>query len=146
MPSAVVYQPALATDMSELQERITSPKTGSFTSLTTVGPNGFLAELLEIAGGENIFDDVDQLYPQISKESLLKREPQIIIEAVPREKFSPETIQEMRDDWLTFWDVPAVREGRVYFVPEELLFIPGPRIHEAGLVLAKLIHPEAFDE
>jgi len=120
--------------------------TGSFTSLTTVGPKGFLSELLDIAGCENIFDDVKQLYPQISKESLLKREPQIIIETLPREKFSPETIKKMRNDWLMFSDVPAVREGRIYFVPEELLFIPGPRIHEAALVLAKIIHPEAFDE
>ncbi|MCH9022342.1 MAG: ABC transporter substrate-binding protein [Planctomycetes bacterium] len=119
---------------------------GSFTSLTTVGPKGFLSELLDIAGCENIFDDVKQLYPQISKESLLKREPQIIIETLPREKFSPEIIQAMREDWLRFSDVPAVRTGRIYFVPEELLFIPGPRIHEAALVLAKIIHREAFDE
>ena len=120
--------------------------TGSFTSLTTVGPHGFLSELLEIAGGDNIFDDVEQRYSQISKESLLKRQPQIIVETLPREKFSPQTITDMRDDWLMFPEVPAVRQGRVYFVPEELLFIPGPRIHEAGLALAKLIHPEAFDE
>jgi F-type H+-transporting ATPase subunit beta len=36
MPSAVGYQPTLATEMAELQERITSTKTGSITSVQCV--------------------------------------------------------------------------------------------------------------
>src|ERR1700752_4304275 len=36
MPSAVGYQPTLATEMGELQERITSTKTGSITSIQAV--------------------------------------------------------------------------------------------------------------
>lgn len=36
MPSAVGYQPTLATDMAALQERITSTKTGSITSVQAV--------------------------------------------------------------------------------------------------------------
>ncbi|MFQ6132278.1 MAG: F0F1 ATP synthase subunit beta [Armatimonadota bacterium] len=36
MPSAVGYQPTLATEMAELQERITSTKTGSITSVQAV--------------------------------------------------------------------------------------------------------------
>jgi len=36
MPSAVGYQPTLATDMGELQERITSTKRGSITSVQAI--------------------------------------------------------------------------------------------------------------
>lgn len=36
MPSAVGYQPTLGTDMGELQERITSTKTGSITSVQAI--------------------------------------------------------------------------------------------------------------
>src|SRR3989338_3543239 len=36
IPSAVGYQPTLATEMAALQERITSTKTGSITSLQAV--------------------------------------------------------------------------------------------------------------
>jgi F-type H+/Na+-transporting ATPase subunit beta len=36
LPSAVGYQPTLGTDMGELQERITSTKTGSITSMQAV--------------------------------------------------------------------------------------------------------------
>lgn len=36
MPSAVGYQPTLATEMGQLQERITSTKKGSITSIQAV--------------------------------------------------------------------------------------------------------------
>ena len=36
MPSAVGYQPTLATEMGAMQERITSTKTGSITSVQAV--------------------------------------------------------------------------------------------------------------
>src|SRR5581483_5241566 len=36
MPSAVVYQPTLATEMGQLQERITSTSTGAITSVQAV--------------------------------------------------------------------------------------------------------------
>ena len=36
MPSAVGYQPTLATEMGQLQERITSTKNGSITSVQAI--------------------------------------------------------------------------------------------------------------
>ena len=36
IPSAVGYQPTLGTDMGELQERITSTKNGSITSIQAI--------------------------------------------------------------------------------------------------------------
>jgi len=36
MPSAVGYQPTLGTEMGELQERITSTKTGAVTSVQAI--------------------------------------------------------------------------------------------------------------
>ena len=63
---------------------------GSLTGLTTIGGKTFLSELINIAGGENIFVDIEQPYPRISKETLLKRAPEIIIEAYPGLALSPE--------------------------------------------------------
>jgi len=40
MPSAVGYQPNLATEMGELQERITSTKKGSVTSVQAIYVSG----------------------------------------------------------------------------------------------------------
>jgi iron complex transport system substrate-binding protein len=45
-----------------------------------------------------------------------------------------------------FFELPAVREGRVYAVDANSFFArPGPRVVEGAELLAQLIHPELFD-
>jgi iron complex transport system substrate-binding protein len=45
-----------------------------------------------------------------------------------------------------FFDLPAVKNGRVYAVDANSLFArPGPRVVEGAELLARLIHPELFD-
>lgn len=119
---------------------------GSFVTLTTVGPNTFLHELLDIAGGENVFSDVKQLYPEISKEALLKREPQIIIEIQPVAQVAPEGDSPLAADWLQLAGMPAVKDQRIYSVPGEDVLFQGPRMGQTALQMALLIFPEAFDE
>jgi iron complex transport system substrate-binding protein len=44
-----------------------------------------------------------------------------------------------------FFDLPAVRNGRVYAVDANSFFArPGPRVVEGAELLARLIHPELF--
>lgn len=46
-----------------------------------------------------------------------------------------------------FFDLPAVRNGRVYAVDANSYFArPGPRVVEGAELLARLIHPELFDD
>jgi iron complex transport system substrate-binding protein len=48
-----------------------------------------------------------------------------------------------REGWA---DVPAVRNGRVYVVDANAYFArPGPRLVDGVEILARLIHPEAFE-
>ena len=119
---------------------------GSTDSLSTAGANTFLSELIEIAGGRNIFSDVTLAYPKISKESLIKRQPEIIIE--PR--FTNDLTEQFRDRLLADWQqlslLPAVKNRRIYFPTDNALLIPGPRMAHAAELLAKLIHPELFNE
>jgi len=49
----------------------------------TCGKNSFLNEAVELAGGENIFSDVDQAYFSVSPEEIIKRKPEIILVLVP---------------------------------------------------------------
>jgi iron complex transport system substrate-binding protein len=45
-----------------------------------------------------------------------------------------------------FFDLPAVRNGRVYAVDANSYFArPGPRVVEGAELLAQLIHPEGFE-
>ena len=60
--------------------------------------------------------------------------------------------QTMKQIWSTFgyrnspfFDLPAVRNGRVYAVDANSYFArPGPRVVEGAELLARLIHPELF--
>jgi iron complex transport system substrate-binding protein len=116
---------------------------GDLTGLMTTGPGTFLHELVSAAGGENIFADASALYPQISKESLIKRQPHIIIEAIPggipQEKFKL-----LKKDWSQLPMLPAVKSGSIHYLTEDFLLIPGVRIALTVRRFAEIIHPEAF--
>lgn len=118
----------------------------SLSMLCTTGSKTYLAELLSIAGGDNVFADLNQDYPQISKESLLKRNPQLIIEPHPGEELSQKQLAQLRADWELLSNIEAVYRGDLTFPTEDYLLIPGPRMVLAAEKLAQLIHPEAFDK
>ncbi len=113
---------------------------GSLAGVTTVGPQTYLSELITLAGGYNIFDDVTAPYPQISKETLVKRQPQVIIEPRPRTEMNEVLKQQLCDDWAHL-DIPAVQAHRIYFPDADRLLKPGPRVGLAALELVDMIHP-----
>ncbi len=118
---------------------------GDLTGLMTTGPGTFLHELIEIAGGENIFADASGTYPQISKESLIKRQPEVLIEALPG-GVSERKQRLLRKDWQRLSMLPAVRRGNIHFLTDDFLLIPSVRITQTARRFAEIIHPEAFDE
>ncbi|NOR53884.1 MAG: ABC transporter substrate-binding protein [Candidatus Aminicenantes bacterium] len=118
---------------------------GDLTGLMTTGPGTFLHELIEIAGGENIFADASGAYPQISKESLIKRQPEVLIEVLPG-GVSGRKLRLLRKDWGRLSMLPAVRRGNIHFLTDDFLLIPSIRITQTARRFAEIIHPEAFDE
>ena len=106
------------------------------TPLMTIGAGSFLSELVEIAGGRNVFGDLEGPSPQVSFEEVLKRDPQFILGR-------PETAGNLRAKprWL---GLPAVRDGRVLVMDTVLVGRPGVRLGEAAVSLAKLLHPGAI--
>lgn len=118
------------------------------SQLSTVGtcdPKSFLAELLFLAGGENIFSDVEGSWPQISKEALLKRAPEVILELHPRGMGSDaSTFAILREDWSALVELPAVQRGAIFFLDDDFLFIPSLRAPKIAERFAQILHPEAF--
>ena len=118
---------------------------GDLTGLMTTGPNTFIHELVSLAGGENVFHDVFGMYPQISKESLIKRQPEVIIEAIPG-GMTKEKLRILKKDWSQLPMLPAVKTGQIHFITEDFLLIPGTRIAQTVQRFAQIIHPEVFEE
>ena len=101
----------------------------------------FLGELVELAGGRNIFGDLRTLWPQVSLEEIVRRRPDVIVR--PVENLHDDILADLRrrPGWR---ELPAVRAGRVRAVDVNLLNRPGARVGEAARVLARAIHPELF--
>jgi len=118
---------------------------GDLTGLMTASSRTFIHELLTLAGGDNIFKDASGLYPQISKESLVKRRPEVIMETIPGGAGDKKQKMLIRD-WLQLPMLPAVRSGRIHFLTEDYLLIPGVRIAHIVLRFAQIIHPDVFNE
>ena len=118
---------------------------GTLTGLSTVGPGTFLDELIGIGGGTNVFGDAKGAYPQVSKESLLIRKPEVILEINPGGLLE-ETEKCLRTDWREFDGIPAVQSGSIYYLTNDFLLIPGPRVGQAVSEIAEAIHPEPFRE
>jgi len=119
---------------------------GSLTGISTAGANTLENELIVIAGGENIFGDIDEPYPKISKEALLKRRPEIIIEPLSHKAFSDRQRQKLLADWQLLPELPAVKQKRIDLPDADLVLKPGPRIGKIAAELAKIIHPEICRE
>lgn len=101
----------------------------------------YLGELITLAGGRNIFGDLHTLWPQVSLEEIVRRQPEVIIRPVEHAGEDVLAALRRRPGWR---DLPAVRAGRVHAVDVNLLNRPGVRIGEAAEVLARAIHPDAF--
>jgi len=93
--------------------------------LMSVGPGSFVQELIELAGGKNIFADVGQDYPTISAEMIIARDPEVIFLGHMGSKI--ENLGQ-RPGWS---GITAVKNGRIYAdINEDLVYRPGPRLIE----------------
>jgi iron complex transport system substrate-binding protein len=112
------------------------------TSPWTIGNGTFQSLAIELAGGSNIFDDLDG-WVQVSLEEIVVRDPSVIVFADgPFVQTSVDSLKE-RSGW---GGLSAVQEGRVYAINTDLLDLPGPRLVEGLETMAKILHPELFVE
>ncbi len=108
--------------------------------LLTAGPGSFIDDMIRIAGGINAAGDADSAWPPFSVEELLAADPDVIVTG------SPEMAQDVlsRPGWES---IKAVREGRVYGVPnEDIVVRPGPRLVEGLRWFAETLHPGLFGQ
>jgi iron complex transport system substrate-binding protein len=98
----------------------------------------WVRELVEAAGGEFLGKPGER----ISSEEVIAMNPEVIVAAwcgagdrVPLEKLAARP----------GWDVTAaVRDGRVFCIPDEFLNTPAPTLVQGLEALAAAIHPEIF--
>jgi iron complex transport system substrate-binding protein len=108
----------------------------------TAGPGTFLHELIEAAGGRNVFGDLPQRWAQVSVEEIVRRRPDVIVVAT-RSPGGGAIAAELarRPGWR---DTEAVRAGRVFEVEADRFTRVGPDVGRAARQLAELLHGGAW--
>ena len=106
----------------------------------------WMPELVEMAGGVNLFGEAGKHSPWMTWEQLVARDPDVILVLpcgfdIARSRRDLPVLTG-RPEWPR---LRAVRDGRVFLADGNQYFNrPGPRLVESLEILAELLHPEAF--
>ena len=107
--------------------------------IVAVGTGTYLDELLRIARTDNIATAANQQWPQLSIEYIIAMRPAVILDgAMGSDPSSSEF-------WQKYPSIPAVRDHRVIGYPQDPILHSGPRVGQSLELIARMIHPEAFD-
>ncbi|MFH1228688.1 MAG: helical backbone metal receptor [Planctomycetota bacterium] len=89
--------------------------------LMTAGNNTFINDIIRHAGCRNIAGDTANKWPVFNIEEVIRRNPDLIIISEMGQMTA--TAKEM---WQNFPGIPAVKSGRIYVMPAELMCQPTP--------------------
>lgn len=93
------------------------------------GAGTFLDELIRCAGGRNVLEGINEPYPKLRLETIVRLAPQVILDHAGG-----------AEAWGVLTTIPAVRDGRVHAVGDPALLIPGPKLPRSVERLAEMIH------
>lgn len=98
--------------------------------IMTIGGPHLINEVIRLCGGKNVFADLSQLAPQVSREAVLQADPEAIIGSGEGTQRPP-----WLDEWSQWPQLRAVRNGHVYDIPADLLLRHSPRLLEGAEIL-----------
>ena len=100
----------------------------------SAGAASFINDVIKAAGGENIFADLPDAYPMVSEESIISRQPAVIL--IPASTGQVASSVGLRNGWA---EIPAVKGSKVFVVDDNVFTRPGPRVADVVLDLAGLL-------
>ncbi len=110
--------------------------------LMTSGSGTLLHELIQKAGGNNIFSEVIGT-KSVDLELLVARNPQVMIAGIGMGSGEDKTFQYLLTE-SRLQNTEAGKNGRIYKIDMDLTGRGGPRIVEGLEQFARCIHPEIF--
>ncbi len=100
---------------------------GSLQNMMVAGKDTYMNEIWEMVGGKNIYEDLPTRYGAINLESLLIRNPAVIIEFDMQKERSIQRV-ELGAEWQLLKNNQVIKNRQVYVVGGNHTMIPGPRM------------------
>ncbi len=99
--------------------------------LITVNGTQFISEVISLCGGRNVFADLANSAPHVSVESVLARDPQIMVAGRSSGDDAPLA------RWGVWPQLRAVRNRHLFYVPADLLQRPSARLLDGARLLCE---------
>ncbi|MBQ3834037.1 MAG: ABC transporter substrate-binding protein, partial [Elusimicrobia bacterium] len=94
----------------------------------TVGKKSYVNDFNKFVGGKNIFEYIDMRYPNINIESVLEKNPDIII-LVDMGDVGKEEVKR----WKKYKSLNAVKNNKIFMLDAKEIFTPTPKTFLDGL-------------
>ena len=109
--------------------------------LVTVNGEHMISAVLEVCGGDNVFGGLQVLAPHISLESVLLKNPDVII-ASGQNGERPEWLK----DWQRWSDLNAVKNNDIYHIHPDLMHRSTPRLLQGVEKVCKFLDKARLDQ
>jgi iron complex transport system substrate-binding protein len=93
--------------------------------LYTINREHFISEIIDLCGGRNVFDDLDEMAPSVSAEAVLDRDPEVMLAGT-------NLGDDAFDEWARWPGLAANRYGNQFLLPDETIGRPIPRLAMAA--------------
>ena len=98
----------------------------------TVGNKSFVNEYNKYINGINVFENIDMRYPNISIESVIEKNPDVIL-LVNMGDVSNQEIAK----WNKYKNITAVKNNKIYLLEADDIFTPTPKKFLNGIKVLK---------
>jgi iron complex transport system substrate-binding protein len=112
---------------------------GQLEGMVAVGKGSYLNELITMAGGRNMLAESAAAYPKISLETVVRLQPDVIIDMGDMAQTEGVTEQHKRSV-EQLWKARADIRSRVHAVASDIFVVPGPRMVDAARAFEQLLH------
>jgi ABC-type Fe3+-hydroxamate transport system substrate-binding protein len=139
--TALAAAATLETKIAALEQRYASAQDGSVLiqvwdhPIYTVGASQLMSDVLRICGYRNLYQDLPDPGPAVSLESVLKRDPDLILAVASDQKAADDWIQ----NWRGYPTLKAVRNRRLIAWTDQRLSRLGPSMVDATEVLCRAL-------
>lgn len=133
-------------EVSEIYDKLSSAQELSMfwevgaKPLYTAGKKSFVNDYNYYTKTVNVYENLDMRYPSVDIESVLEKNPEIIVLVNMGDISKEET-----ETWKKYKTLNAVKSGKIFMIDVNDIFTPTPSTFAKGVkILARLIYPEIF--